>query len=194
MTKPRTFLRSGHGAGGSQPHVENPIKDLPAGVPAPARPAAERDASGRTLPGPGTRELARRGGKAKAMTVQLARLMGLAAVPEGHSYAPYAKLARELRDEHLRRLADTVGGGEVGPGPASIVSSAALQLAASRYLSDRGALEGDAKMLLDASKLADASRQGLLAAHSLAALEAQARPKRGGLAALAARMGKEPDR
>jgi WD40 repeat protein len=38
----------------------------------------------------------------------------------------------------MEQLGATVGGGEVGPGPASIVSSAALQLGASRWLSDQG--------------------------------------------------------
>jgi hypothetical protein len=77
----------------------------------------------------------------------------------------------------MAQLAATVGGGEVGPGPASIVSSAALQLAASRWLADRGAESGAAGLLLSASRLADASRQNLLAAHELAAREAQARPR-----------------
>jgi hypothetical protein len=78
----------------------------------------------------------------------------------------------------MAQLAATVGGGEVGPGPASVIASAALQLGASRWLSDQGAELGDARMLLDASRLADASRQNLLAAHELCAREAQARPKR----------------
>lgn len=77
----------------------------------------------------------------------------------------------------MATLAATVGGGEVGPGPASVVSTAALQLGASRYLHDLGAETGDAKLLLDASRLADASRQNLLAAHELTAKEALARPK-----------------
>jgi uncharacterized protein (UPF0261 family) len=75
----------------------------------------------------------------------------------------------------MATLAATVGGGHVGPGPASIVSTAAIQLGAARYLSDLGAKNGDAKMLLDASRLADSSRQNLLAAHELAAKEALAR-------------------
>jgi hypothetical protein len=57
------------------------------------------------------------------------------------------------------------------------VSTAALQLAASRYLSDQGGAGGDAKLLIDASKLANDSRQNLLAAHELAAREAKARPE-----------------
>jgi hypothetical protein len=152
-----------------------PLDELPVGRPAPARPAAHRDGSGRFQAGPGTSALARKAGKAAHESRQLAQLLGLQTLDETHPYAPYARLAREWRDGHMATLAATVGGGEVGPGPASIVSSAALQLAASRWLADRGAETGDAKALLDASRLADASRQNLLAAHELAAREAEAR-------------------
>lgn len=149
--------------------------ELPDGVPAPARPAPERDAAGRFIAGPGQRALARKGGEAKAEAAQLAKLLGLRAVDESHAYAPYARLAREFRDHHMAELAATVGGGKVGPGPASVVSTAALQLAASRYLADLGAEQGDAKLLLDASRLGDASRTNLLSAHELCAREAKAR-------------------
>lgn len=172
-------LRTGHGTGSGVPRVEVlPVDELPAGVPGAGRTPAARDASGKFLPGPGTSELAREGAKAKAEAVQLAQLLGLWEPPEGHEFAPYTRLAREWRDAHTAQLAAAVGGGRVGPGPASIVSSAALQLAASRFLSDLGAKTGDAKMLLDASRLADASRQNLLAAHELAAKEALARPQK----------------
>lgn len=153
-----------------------PADELPAGLPAPARPAATRDTAGRFVPSDGTREAARRGGQARAESVQLARLLGLAELPEGHAYLPYARLARAWRDEHMAHLGATVGGGVIGAGVASVVSTAALQLAASRWLSDQGAASGDARLLLDASRLGDASRQNLLAAHELAAREAAARP------------------
>lgn len=157
-------------------HVEPSRADeLPDGVPAPARPAPTRDGAGRFRAGPGTSELARAGGKAAAEARQLGQLLGLWAPPDGHAYAPYARLAREWRDAHMGQLGATVAGGEVGPGPASIVSTAAIQLGASRWLADQGAELGDARMLLDASRLADASRQNLLAAHELAAREATAR-------------------
>lgn len=173
-------LRKGHGKGKGVPRIEVlPVDELPAGVPAPARPAASRDSSGKFQPGAGTRALAAKGGKAKAESQQLAQLLGLWQPSEEHNYAPYSRLAREWRDAHMSTLGATVAGGEVGPGPASVVSTAALQLAASRYLSDLGAQTGDAKMLLDGSRLANDSRQNLLAAHELAAKEAQARPKQG---------------
>ena len=153
------------------------VDELPAGVPAPARRAAERDEAGRLLAGPGTSELAREAARALHEGRHLAQLLGLRAVPESHPYAPYAKLAREWRDAHMAQLSATVGGGRIGPGPASVVSSAALQMAASRWLYDLGAETGDAKSLLDASRLADASRANVLSAHELAAKEAQDRPR-----------------
>ena len=154
------------------------VDELPAGVPAPARQAPPRDAAGRLLPGAGTTELARAGGLAAAEARQLGQLLGLWEAPEGHTFAPYARLAREWRDQQMAQLAATVGGGRVGPGPASVVSSAAMQMAASRWLYDVGAEKGDAKLLLDSSRLADASRANVLSAHELAAKEAEGRNDR----------------
>lgn len=151
--------------------------EQPAGVPAPVRPAPARRKGGQFERSAGTTAMASAGGKACTAARQLRRLLGLWDVPEDHPYAPYARLAREWRDGHMAQLAATVGGGEVGPGPASIVSTAALQLGASRWLADEGARKNSAKMLLDASKLADSSRQNLLAAHELCAREAHARPR-----------------
>lgn len=170
-------LRSGHGRGAGVPRVEVlPVDELPAGIPAPTSPPAKRDTTGKLLPGPGTRELARKAARAKHEALSIGRLAGLWQAPDGHAFQPYQRLAAEWRTRHLSELAATVGGGKVGPGPASIVATASLQLAASRWLHDLGAKSGDAKSLLDASRLADASRQNLLAAHELCAKEAQARP------------------
>jgi hypothetical protein len=170
-------LRTGHGNGRGSPRIEVlPVNELPAGVQEPARPNVPRTDSGRFVGGPAQSALARQGAKARHESLQLARLLGLWTPSEADAYYPYHRLAHEWRDAHMANLAATVGGGHVGPGPASVVSTAAIQLGASRYLSDLGAKAGDAKMLLDASRLADASRQNLLAAHELAAKEAKARP------------------
>jgi hypothetical protein len=169
-------LRTGHGNGAGVPRVEVlPADELPAGVPASARPEPARDTAGRLLPSPGTTALARQGARAAHECRQLDRLLGLWTPDESHPYAPYARMAREWRDDHMAQLAASVGGGSVGPGPASIVSTAAMQLAASRYLYDVGARGGDAKALLESSRLADSSRQSLLAAHELCAREVVAR-------------------
>lgn len=172
-------LRTGHGNGAGVPRIEVlPADELPAGVPASSGPTIERDNAGRVRTSAAAREMGKRGGLAAAESRALGRLLGLHVFDEADAYAPYSRLAREWRDDHMRDLAAHVGGGQVGAGVASIVSTAALQLAASRFMHDTGARTGDAKMLLDASKLADSSRQNLLAAHELAAREAQARGKR----------------
>ena len=171
-------IRNGHGSGAGVPRVEVlPPDELPAGMPGCTRPAADRQRDGRFQPGPGTSEVARLGAKATNEARQLARLLGLWTPEETHAYHPYWRLACEWRDAHMATLAATVGGGSVGPGPASIVASAALQLGASRYLADLGAQMCSPKLLSEAAKLADSSRQNLLAAHELVAKETKAKPK-----------------
>lgn len=73
----------------------------------------------------------------------------------------------------MTQLAQQVGGGHCGPPPSSIVASASLQLAASRFAFE---VLGDLAL---GSRLADASRQNLLAAYELTVREATARPKSG---------------
>lgn len=175
-------LRKPHGAAAERglpgPRVEVlPPDELPAGVPGPARPVADRDTSGRFVKGSGTKALARKAGKAAGESKQLARLLGLRELAEDHPYAPYARLAREWRDEQMTIVASMVGGGQVSPGVASIISTAAMQMAASRWAADQGASELNPKHMLEFSRLADASRQNILAAHELAAREGQIRAK-----------------
>ena len=121
-------LRSGHGNGAGVPRVEVlPADELPAGVTAPPRPKAARDSSGKFAPGAGTAALAREAGKARHEALKLERMLGLWEVPEGHEYAPYARLAREWRDEHMAQLAATVGGGIASkPSSAAPVGSMGL--------------------------------------------------------------------
>lgn len=77
----------------------------------------------------------------------------------------------------MASLARSVGGGQCGAGPASVVTTAALQLAASRYCFDQASTTGDPDLFLKASKLGDASRNNLLSASDLCAAEASSRPK-----------------
>jgi hypothetical protein len=171
-------LRAGHGRGAGVPRIEvMPADELPAGVPSDAvqlsRPS--HDEQGKFAKG---NEMARLGGLARKGKTRLAERMGLASLPEGSAFRPYKAAAVSFRRAQCAELAKTVGGGVCGPGPSSMIASAALQLAWSRYLGDAAAEGGDAEMALKASKLADASRQNLLAAHELCAREALARPKR----------------
>lgn len=98
---------------------------------------------------------------------------------EGAPMRPYVEAAEDWLVEHMTELA-AQSGGNVGPGPASIAATAAMQLAASRFLFDLGVREGDPDALKRASSLGNDSRQNLLAAYELAAREARARDDGGG--------------
>lgn len=162
--------------------------ELPAGVAvdtAATCGAVKRDARGRVVPGSGG-ALARRSLGVKKARTALSHELHLSWMEVTPSAKPYVSHARAFARAECLRIATTVGGGECGPGPASLVTSASLQLAASRWLFDTppvskkgGATELTAR-LLAASRLADASRQNLLTAYELAAREAQARRGSGG--------------
>lgn len=139
----------------------------PEGAPVRSRPV-ERRPDG-TLTPAGARALGSRGGVAtrdrRRYASQLADQLGLVTVPE--ELRPYVDVATDFAHAELARLRSMFG--DVGPGPSSMVQSAALALAASRAAFAAG----------DASKgarLADQSRQTLLTAHHLCELEAKAKP------------------
>jgi hypothetical protein len=148
--------------------------ELPTGTPSSAEPPrrGDFDARGKFAPGNG---VSRAGGSATKGKTRLSARLSLSTLPEGAAFRPYKAAATSFRRCQCNELAATVGGGMCGPGPSSMVASAALQLAWSRYLSDQAAATGDAEMALAASRLADASRNNLLSAHELAAREANAR-------------------
>ncbi len=154
-----------------------PADGLPAGVPAHPRPRANRDEHGRFVKGSGTEAMAVEANAAKQDARKFRRLLGLVDLDDAHPYAGYLRLARQHRAEHGADLASTVGGGQLSPGVVSIVASASLALAASRFLYDLGAEQGDPKLLGQAAQLADKSRTALLTAHELAAREAEARAR-----------------
>jgi hypothetical protein len=172
-------LRSGHGQGRGTPHIEIIADELPPPVPAPApAPAAPLSftADGRFADPATAKELGRRGGLAKARRVRLIDSLGLSKLVEATTFGPYRSAAEEFVSHHLLALASQAGG-EVGPAPSTMVASAGLQLAASRWAFDRGAEESDATLIKLGSSLANDSRQNLLAAYELAVREAQARQK-----------------
>lgn len=103
---------------------------------------------------------------------------------------PWLDAAHELALFEVDRIAREVGGGECSPAVSSIVQSACLATAASRYL--YATSNGDAKALAAAGRLAESARQHSLAAHELAVREAKARPKLNELDALSARLGLTP--
>jgi hypothetical protein len=152
-----------------------PVDELPAGVPGDARSEspADRGPQGRFAAGNG---LARQGGLAKRGKARLVSRLGLSKLPEGDAFAPYRRAAATFRRVQCAELARTIGGGVCGPAPSSIIASAALALAWSRYFSDLAAQSGDPELAMKAIRLGDASRQSLLTAHELCAREAEARP------------------
>lgn len=130
-----------------------------------------------------------KGGVRSGERKRLRRLLGLwrpagtESAPPDHPAGPYLDLATEFLYAHVAELALHVGGGQVGVAAAGAASTAALQMAASRMLFDLGFREQDPQALKDAARLADSSRQNLLAAHELAARDAQARAQRQAMAA-----------
>jgi hypothetical protein len=120
--------------------------------------------------------LARAGGKATAGKTRLASRLGLQRVPDEAAFAPYKRAATSFRKAQCAALAAQSGNGYCGPGPSSMVASAALQLAWSRYYSDKAATGGDPELAITASRLADASRNNLLAAWELCSRESKGRP------------------
>ena len=142
-------LRNGHGTGAGVPRVEVlPADELPSGVQAPPLESArgERRPDGRFARGARTVQAA--GGAATRGKTRLAAKLGLATLPEGSDFSPYRRAASVFRRVQCAELARTVGGGVCGPGPSSIVASAALALAWSRYFSDLAATTGDAELAM----------------------------------------------
>lgn len=181
-------LRTGHGNGAGAPRIEVlPANELPQGVQgealAPHR--AERDGKGRFRPGARTAQSA--GGATGRDLPRLARRLALGSTLADPRFAPFAKAAMAFRRQHVTTLARNVGGGHCGTGPSSMVASAALQLAASRFAFE---VLGDLQL---GSSLANASRQNLLAAHELCAKEAASRAKHDPVKAIRERLSaKEP--
>lgn len=181
-------IRTAHGTGApALIRVETlPADELPAGIPADTD-RAVRSASGeRGRFGPGNRRSIL-GGRAKRGKAKLTVRLGLANLSDDSAFAPYRRSAAVFRRTQCAELARVVGGGVCGPGPSSIVASAALALAWSRYFSDQAALTGDPDLAIKAIKLGDSSRQALLTAHELCAREAQLRPRTPGDAVQAMR-------
>ncbi len=171
-------LRNGHGTGRGQPRVEVlPPDELPAPVPAPlpepARPVV-RHPDGKLADVASAKELGRRGGEAKARRVRLIDSLGLSKLVEQTTFGPYRAAAEEFVSHHRAALAQQAGG-ELGPAPSTMVASAGLQLAASRWAFDQGAAKNDPALIKLGSSLANDSRQNLLAAYELATREAEGR-------------------
>jgi hypothetical protein len=111
----------------------------------------------------------------------LAATLGLERTLADSSFGPYRRAAENFKRAQIAHLARAVGAGFCGPGPCSMVASAALQLAASRWAFDRGEFDLG-------SRLANDSSQNLAKAHEYCAKEAKARPTASATAALQAHL------
>lgn len=100
-------------------------------------------------------------------------------VPLSSADPAYARALRHAARYRRRRCSELARsfGGYLSAGASSLVASASLALAASRYLYEVAATTGDADTLKRASALANDARQGELAALELASRESAARPK-----------------
>lgn len=160
--------------------------ELAEGVPAPAEvpDAATAEALARIRRGEGGKVadaesaavLGRLGGLAKAErdralaeTPALVRRLGLREVSAAE-FVPYIEDAEEFAQAEIARLARLVGGGECGFGPSSMIQTAALQLAGSKYSFAKGDLT-------TGSRLGNESRANLMCARDECAREAASRPK-----------------
>jgi len=142
--------------------------ELPAGISPPAH---------LFKPGPAQSLNASKAAAAGHVKRRLQKLLGLKTLDPSMPFAPYMALAHEFNASNLASLARDVGGGVCADSVCSIVASAALDMACSRYLYDTA--NGDSKIMKDASKLASESRASLLCAHELAAKGAVLRKKYG---------------
>lgn len=172
------MLRPGHGARKGTPHIEIPIlRSLPQGVPGDTSGHEEplvvvpRDRGGHLRSHEAASRIGRLGGLAKAKKAKVLKVLerlGIHASPA--ELQPYYADAEEFGRLEVARLAQVVGGGHCGAAPATMIQTAAAQLAGSRYCFSVGDLALG-------SRLGDSSRQNLLAAHELCAREAEARAK-----------------
>lgn len=170
-------LRQGHGAGRGTPRIETlPFDELPVGLPAPAHVENPSDRGDRGQFAAGN-SLASKGGKAKRGKTRLSVKLGLRDLPDSADFAPYKSAALTFQRAHIAEVTTHVGGGVCGTGPSSMIASAALALAWSRYLSDLAADTNDAAMAAKSIELAEKSSALLAKAHEYAAKEAKARPK-----------------
>lgn len=108
----------------------------------------------------------KRGRKTKLAAFGLSPSIIKAGTPE---YASCLDQANKYRKTRMKELAQLHG--HVSAGAGALLASASLALAASRFLYQAAASDGDASMLKQASQLADSARQSELASWELCAKE-----------------------
>src|SRR5687768_6742078 len=91
------------------------------------------------------------------------------------AFRPFARWGARY-GAHRRRELASAHGGSISAGVGAIVESAAMAMAASRFVQSLAAESGDAELFKQAAALASTARQHELAAWELAAREAKAKP------------------
>ena len=163
--------------GGLNPHPEtrsaepDELPELPDGATAkPLAPLAKDPTTGRFLP----RNKAAKGPKQNLLRPQLMGLDYAAGNPVLDHFLKWAKRYSKARRAELAAMC----GGSLSAGASSLVETASLALANSRYLQYIGGKgKGEPDLLLKSSRLADQARQTELAAYELAVREYKGRPK-----------------
>jgi len=158
-------LRAGRHARKGSPVVEVlPPDELPAASPAESG-RAERDTNGRFQPG----------NRAAKMRRAKTTVEGLRVDTSCAAYRPFGRWGRRYGAHRRTELAQAHGG-SISAGVGALVESAALALAASRYLYDLASAKGDdPSLFVTAARLATDARQHELAAWELGSREAVGR-------------------
>lgn len=168
-------LRKGHGKGANQPlRIEVlPADELPAPIAAqPELP--ERRPDGTLASSEAAKALGARGGLAKAQKKKLLQGMGLAEMSEDKAFTPYYRAAQAWLDHQVESYARMCGG-YLDSGPWGFLGNAAICLAMSRYLADKGFESNDELITRQALRYMDAFKQQQLAAYELGVREAKMR-------------------
>ena len=158
-------LRKGHGTGAGVPRIEVlPPDELPAATCIAAVPT-DRGQDGRFTAGNAA-------SRSRRFKVSKRGFTGLdKADPR---YRTFARWGRSYA-AHRRREIAQAHGGSISAGVGAMVESAALAMAASRFVSCLAAETGDPLLFKQASALANDARQNELAAWELAARESKVR-------------------
>ena len=167
-------LRKGHGNGKGVPRIEvAPADELPEPLPGMPAPLARRE-DGTIADSSAAKALGARGGLAKAQKKKLLQGMGLADMAEEKAFTPYYKAAQAWLDHQVQTYAQMCGG-YLGSGPWGFLGNAAICLAMSRYLADKGFEAGDELITRQSLRYMDSFKQQQLAAYELGVREAKMR-------------------
>lgn len=154
-----------------------PFDELPQPDPKPGPDQPiDRLPDGKIASSEAAREMGRRGGRKTQLYSRILRSLGLVELDENSKFNPYERAGQDFANANIASLARMFDG-TCGEGPASIIKTAGMQYAISRFFYDTGKVTGDTKLLGQASSMGNDSRVSVGAAYELQAREAAARQK-----------------